>query len=244
MPTIEDNYYVFHKVYDWARAGDEWSDAWGSTERAWRVTVEPRIGRFLDCGTILEIAPGFGRWTQFLVGRCESLVGVDLSPRCIEACRSRFAEAKHARFQVNDGTSLDGVEDASVDFAFSFDSLVHADPPVLRAYLGELARVLKPGAHAFLHHSNLGEYQETLPKEIEPAEHWRSRTMTAEMFRAFCREARLDCLEQELVNWGGTARLPDCFSTVATRDGGAAAECRVRVHARFMEDEVRGPAED
>jgi hypothetical protein len=50
------------------------------------------------------------------------------------------------------------VETGSVDFVFSFDSLVHADAPTLEAYLRELTRVLRPGGVAFLHHSNMAMY--------------------------------------------------------------------------------------
>jgi hypothetical protein len=47
------------------------------------------------------------------------------------------------------------IENGSIDFAFSFDSLVHAESDVMSSYAHELARVLKPGGVAFLHHSNL-----------------------------------------------------------------------------------------
>ena len=43
--------------------------------------------------------------------------------------------------------------DASIDFAFSFDSLVHAEANILESYISELARVLKANAIAFIHHS-------------------------------------------------------------------------------------------
>jgi Methyltransferase domain len=54
------------------------------------------------------------------------------------------------------------VPDQSIDFVFSYDSLVHADTEVLSAYLSEVARVLTPTGAAFLHHSNLSEYAELL----------------------------------------------------------------------------------
>ena len=48
------------------------------------------------------------------------------------------------------------VDDESIDFAFSADSLVHADLDVIAAYLSELARTLRPNGVGFIHHSNLG----------------------------------------------------------------------------------------
>ena len=125
-------------------AGDPWSKPWGSARGQWYGTIYPRIQGFLPAAAILEIAPGFGRWTEFLLEYCETLVGVDVSPKCIEACQERFADRSGARFEVNDGHSLPMVEDSSIDFAFSFDSLVHVEAETLAGYLSELARVLKP----------------------------------------------------------------------------------------------------
>ena len=51
------------------------------------------------------------------------------------------------------------VGDAAVDFAFSFDSLVHVEAETLADYLAELARVLVPDGVGFLHHSNFGTYR-------------------------------------------------------------------------------------
>lgn len=45
--------------------------------------------------------------------------------------------------------------DASLDFAYSFDCLPHCDAHTVFAYLREFARVLKPGANAFVHTANL-----------------------------------------------------------------------------------------
>src|SRR4029078_6736404 len=84
-----------------------------------------------------------------------SYAAVDVAENCVKACRERFADVPHARFEVGDGKSLPFVDDASIDFAFSFDSLVHADAEAMRGYLGELARTLRPGAHGFIQHSNL-----------------------------------------------------------------------------------------
>jgi SAM-dependent methyltransferase len=164
----------------------------------------PRIQRFVPADTILEIAPGFGRCTHYLKDLCRNLVVVDLSERCIEACRQRFAESRHITYHVNDGKSLDAVEDGSVDFAFSYDSLVHAEADVLRAYLVELERKLKPDGVGFIHHSNLGAYVRSngrLPPYLANAfgNNWRAESVTADVFARLCGEAGLECVRQELV---------------------------------------------
>ena len=38
-------------------------------------TIFPRIRECLPVGTILEIAPGFGRWTHYLKDYCNAAVG-------------------------------------------------------------------------------------------------------------------------------------------------------------------------
>jgi SAM-dependent methyltransferase len=168
MPTVEQNLFLWGKADGWKDDGDKWSVKWGSTELEWSTSIFPRIRQFVPASTILEIAPGFGRWTQFLKGFCQQLIAVDVSPACIERCKERFAADPQVHCYVNDGKSLSMVEDASVDFAFSFDSLVHVEADVVAAYLNELGKKLKPGGFAFLHHSNLRAYSNSiwLPKTI------------------------------------------------------------------------------
>jgi SAM-dependent methyltransferase len=158
VPSIEWNRETWDRTYDWSALGDEWSAAWGSAARQWHWTLRPRLSRYLPAGSILEIGPGYGRWTQFLLPECRDLVLVDLSASCIEACRQRFAGSAHVRYVVNDGSSLAALADDSIDLAFSFDSLVHAEHDALAGYIGGLATKLKPGGTAVLHHSNLGQF--------------------------------------------------------------------------------------
>ena len=168
MPTVEQNLILWGKPDGWKDDGDKWSVKWGGTDLEWWSSIFPRIRKFLPASTILEIAPGFGRWTQFLKGFCEQLIAVDVSPACIERCKERFASDPQVRCYVNDGKSLAMVEDRSADFAFSFDSLVHVEADVIAAYLQELGKKLKPDGFAFLHHSNLESYRKSLwlPKAI------------------------------------------------------------------------------
>src|SRR4051812_33743237 len=120
MGDVGENESVFAKTWDWSTQGDEWSAWMGGTTAMWRKVLEPRLAPFLPTQTVLEIAPGFGRVTQFLKDMCDHLILVDLAANCIEACKSRFADAKNIRYHVNDGKSLDMVEDASVDLIVSW----------------------------------------------------------------------------------------------------------------------------
>src|SRR5215216_6234648 len=103
MPSISENRRVWDSLYDWSRAGDEWSSHWGSTDMQWYGTILPRIHAFLPAPTLLEIAPGYGRWTRFLKEYCARLIVVDLSEECIKTCKQRFKDSTHLEYYVNDG---------------------------------------------------------------------------------------------------------------------------------------------
>ncbi len=225
--TVSEN-EAFWAAYDWSRAGEEWSEGWGGSHAQWHGAILPRIARFLPAASALEIAPGYGRWTGYLREHCEKLAIVDLDEACIEACRARFEGDDRLSLHVNDGRSLDMIQDESVDFAFSFDSLVHVDADVLESYLRELSRTLTAGGVGFVHHSNAGRYRryfeltDRVPRgrtrerlyelRVLDRPRWRSLDMTAERFRRSCEAAGLRCIGQEVVTWT-TRRLIDCFST-------------------------------
>lgn len=213
MPSIQDNITAWSN-YDWPQQGDEWSKTWGRTEFLWWGTLYPRIAAFLPTSTILEIAPGFGRFTHFLKDMCDHLVVVDVTERCITACQERFATATNITYHLNDGKSLAMIPDRSIDFVFSFDSLVHAEADVLQVYLNQLAKKLKPNGVGLIHHSNIGAYrdQETGQLPFKNA-HSRGESMKAQLFEEYCREAGLQCITQELINWGtDPSQLIDSFS--------------------------------
>lgn len=156
MATIAENRETWDGVYSWESGGEEWSKPWGSSAIQWSASIAPRVASFLPAELVVEIAPGAGRWTPFLLEHCKRYVGIDLSERSVGVCRQRFGDRSNARFETTDGRNLPTVEDRSVDLCFSFDSLVHADPEVIAGYLAELARVLSDNGVAFIHHSNRG----------------------------------------------------------------------------------------
>lgn len=246
MGTLEQNLAAWDRHHTWSARGDEWSREWGGAAPHWHGSLWPRVRPFLPAATVLEIAPGFGRWTQFLAQASERLIAVDLSTTCIDACRERFADVRHAVFHVNDGRSLSMVDDGSIDFAFSFDSLVHVESDVLGSYLAELARTLRPDGVAFLHHSNLGEYAEEFKVEsamsdedfarqgrARPPSHWRAPSGSAALVRQLCPEIGLTCVGQEILNWGGD-RLIDCISLVTPGASRHARETVIVRNTDFM----------
>jgi SAM-dependent methyltransferase len=258
MPSIEWNQSVWGRTYPWPAQGDEWSAVWGGSETQWFATILPRIRKFLPAKLLLEIAPGYGRWTAYLLPLCDKYVGVDVAETCVNACKQRFGTAENASFFANDGKSLSMVADRSVDFVFSFDSLVHVEADVIDAYMVELSRVLAPNGIGFIHHSNLGAHLTSLrvARLLEMAaspvplagraltrlriigwNHMRAKSMTAERFAIACSKVGLVCVGQELIDWGHIGRkMIDCLSLVA-RPGSRWARPNVTVsNPNFMDE--------
>jgi SAM-dependent methyltransferase len=230
MASIEQNRTNWDDPSSWERDGDNWSDTWGSTRMLWFGTVLPRIASWLPAGRLLEIACGHGRITEFLLDDCEHYTGIDLAPSCIEHCRQRFAGRSSAEFHETDGKTIPGVEDESVDFALSWDSLVHADIEAMTGYVEQLARKLRPGGAAFLHHSNLAEFCDESGKPTVDNPHWRDATTSARAVRELCSANGLLCRSQELVQWNTTVHT-DSFTVLSRPETGATSECETTVVA-------------
>jgi len=251
MPTVERNLTLWDDEHEWPLSGDEWSDNWGGTQAQWYGCILPRIANLIPAAHILEVAPGYGRWTQFLQTYATTLTVVDLAPSCIAACRSRFAGLQHLRYHVNDGRSLEMIEDDSLDFVFSFDSLVHADADTMRSYCHQLGRKLRVGGTGFLHHSNLGAYKRWLAAKRTVVtlcrgysrlgnllihDCMRAPEMTASLMVRFCQESGLTCTAQEIIPWGSSRRPIDCFTVFKKEKTPVPRPCPVFVNYGFVHE--------
>lgn len=205
LDNVAKNLKRWDKDHAWPEHGDEWNRqaaACGMDYPAWKQSlvehlIVPNVGAATH---VLEIAPGHGRWTEYLVRHAGRVTAVDLSPSCIEYCRARFAGADNIDYFVTDGTSLP--PDAQVDFVWSFDAFVHMDRDVIGSYLKEIARVLKPGGGAIVHHSNVADLGTHTQAK---AEGWRA-PMTAALFAELAREAGLEVVEQ-FVYWDDAQKI-------------------------------------
>jgi 2-polyprenyl-3-methyl-5-hydroxy-6-metoxy-1,4-benzoquinol methylase len=203
---VEWNRRIFDVVQDWGRMGEEWSDAWGGSKSQWYGSILPRIHAFIPAKKILEIAPGFGRWTKFLISNCDTYIGVDLAQKCVDHCKKAFSGFDHADFYIGNGYDLTMVESDSSDFVFSFDSLVHVEIDVIKSYIQEVLRVLTIDGIAFIHHSNALDADHK-----EAAYHRRALSVSADLFRAEVLAQNGCVLLQEKNVWVSQS-LIDCFT--------------------------------
>jgi SAM-dependent methyltransferase len=213
MPDLLWNKKVWDgPSYDWSHAGEKWSKGWGGSEAQWFGSLYPRLHRILPARRILEVAPGYGRWTQFLAQACEELIGIDLSGLCVAACEKRFAHLPHVKFFQNDGLSLAAAR-GRFDLIFSFDSLVHAELPILKAYVPQMMGLLEIGGVAFIHHSNVPA---TRP---QPIPHTRTAGVQAADVASLVRSAGGSVVHQEILNWGtDSSDLIDCLTLFGRKE--------------------------
>lgn len=94
--------------------------------------------------TVLEIGPGGGRWTRYLLA-AKKVYAVDYHQELLDELAKNFSRANLVPLK-NNGTDFPNVPLASVDFAFSFGVFVHLDLDIVDSYLESLKTVMKPGA--------------------------------------------------------------------------------------------------
>jgi SAM-dependent methyltransferase len=105
--------------------------------------VPDRTGRFLDFGC------GVGRVSQALAQRFASGAGIDISARMIELAGQYNVAVLPIDFVQNTAPELSVIPSASIDFVYSHIVLQHISNDLQRRFIGEFARILKPGGFAF-----------------------------------------------------------------------------------------------
>ena len=183
---------------NWSRLnGDHWTLAAkrmkGLDPNLWKASLIDQVMKKYIRGesAILEIGPGAGRWTEFLVELANRLFVVDVSERCIEVCRERFKLHSNVEYHVTDGADgwLNFIPSGSIDYVWSYDVFVHINPTDIEAYINDFQRVLRPGGHAVIHHAGY-------LSEKDRRAHGRS-FMTGEIFARLVENHDLRMIEQD-----------------------------------------------
>jgi ubiquinone/menaquinone biosynthesis C-methylase UbiE len=198
LANVKNNLQLWDHDYDWTADGDEWeyqADRSGVSYSEWKSSlVSHLIEPYARDADVIEIAPGHGRWSEFIIGMCRHATLVDLGPNCLEYCRTRFAENANVDYFLTTGTQLPFYAAGAIDFVFSYDSFVHMSADVIQSYMAEIARVLKTGGTAIIHHAEIADpasYQQTYTGQ-------RSATNSA-MVRGFAEQRGLTVSRQSAV---------------------------------------------
>jgi SAM-dependent methyltransferase len=178
--------------WDWSSRGEEWtlSEAWKSS------LIEDVLLRWIPAGgSVLEIGPGGGRWSEALLAQASRLVLVDVSERPLQVCRERFGTGAQIEYIHSVGNDLPGVTSRSINAVWSFDAFVHIAPTDQAGYLSEFARVLLPGGVAIIHHADGRN------RGVMPSRHGSRSPMSRHLFAVLARERGLN-VEAQFDRWG------------------------------------------
>lgn len=177
-------------------------------ERKWTTCVHPFLkGRNIDYEQTIDFACGYGRNAAKLADLATHVTLVDVNQDNIEHCRSKFRDGRKFSIVQNNGYDISELKDEGYTFVYSFDAMVHFDVELIICYLNEFRRVLRPGGHAFVHHSN---YAERPGADFRTNPSWRNY-MTAGLFEHLALKAGFAEVEQQVIDWGGTPEI-DCLS--------------------------------
>ena len=141
-----------------------------ATERKWRERDRDILRLVLSGnppateGVLLDLGSARGDVCFLLAPRVRKAVGIDASPRAVALAETeRLRRAlDNVRFVQGDVASLDPIPDSSIDVAGAFDLLEHVDDATVRAMLGSLRRVLKPGGFLAAYTPNREHYVERM----------------------------------------------------------------------------------
>jgi SAM-dependent methyltransferase len=178
-------------------------------ERHWNSLIWPMLSRHaIDFSVTLELACGYGRNSRKLLqAGATSLTLVDVNPDNIAYCRDNIQPLGNVDLVQNNGIDLEPLTKDTFTFVYTFDSMVHFDLELIISYIAEISRVLKVGGLAFIHHSN---YSEAPGADFKNNPHWRN-FMSAKIMRHIAIKNRLDVVEQQIIDWGGSHQI-DCMS--------------------------------
>ena len=189
---------------DWKQA-DFYDSAEQYMEDAWTYTIWPFI-QDCDFSCVIDLAAGHGRNTRKLREIAKKLYIVDIREENIQFCRQRFGEDWKIIYIRNDGLTLNGIADAEVTLVYCFDAMVHFDSDVIRSYLSEFYRVLKPGGYGFCHHSN---YDDNPSGDLHDNPGWRN-FMSQNLFIHYCSKEGLDVVRSQIIDWSSPET--DCLT--------------------------------
>ena len=191
--------------------GDDWKqqpyydDAEQYMEKQWQETIWPFIQEAnFDC--VLDLAAGHGRNSEKLKSLARRIFLVDINQENIDFCRKRFAGDDRFVFLRNDGCSLEAIASNSISLVYCFDAMVHFDSDVVRAYLREFYRVLRPGGLGFCHHSN---YTRNPGGNVHDNPGWRN-FMSEALFAHGCAKEKLRVIKSRVIDWTGPGS--DCVT--------------------------------
>jgi phospholipid N-methyltransferase len=154
--------------------GLQWGDP--ETVAPLRFVRDRYVLPYVDVGHVaVEIGPGGGRWTRYLLA-FRTLYVVDYYAELLAELRRHY-NRPNLMFTKNNGTDFPGIEPGTVDFLFSFGTFVHLEADLIEQYLANMKAILKPGANVVIQYSDKTKIMAQLNDEFSDNTPERMRRM-------------------------------------------------------------------
>lgn len=101
---------------------------------------------------VLEIGPGGGRWTRYMLAS-KLLVVIDYHQELLDELKLNF-NGKNMIFVKNNGDDFPNIKENSIDFLFSFGTFVHLDIEIIDRYLKNMYRIIKNSSNVVIQYSD------------------------------------------------------------------------------------------
>jgi SAM-dependent methyltransferase len=116
---------------------------WNEIENGFQLKLKPR--RALDYGC------GVGRVLLALAEKCETVVGVDISPTMLDKTRKNCKDSGITNFELQDATNFAAADAETYDLVHSYIVLQHIDPKIGNDLMRKMIERLEPGGVGMLH---------------------------------------------------------------------------------------------
>lgn len=123
----------------------------GAAEVETSMARAGQLGLVTEGRRVLDFGCGAGRLTRALAAHFEKAVGVDIAQAMLDLAASGNPVADRCHFVRNTAADLAVFGDGEFDMIYSSIVLQHLPPELIRSYLAEFARVVRPGGAIIVH---------------------------------------------------------------------------------------------
>jgi ubiquinone/menaquinone biosynthesis C-methylase UbiE len=142
--TMVDQHILDDQISYYRQRAQEYDETTGQTEELQRAFARARalLQHLAPCEQMLELACGTGTWTHALLPLGQELTAIDASPEMLALARQKVGNAS-VQFQQAD--LFEWQPSQQYDLVFFANWLSHVPPHRLNAFVGTVARAVRPG---------------------------------------------------------------------------------------------------
>jgi len=107
---------------------------------------------FDSSSKIIEIGPGGGRWTRYML-KASKVFAVDFYQPVLNELAKNY-NLPNIKFIKNNGSDFPNIKENSIDLIFSFGTFVHLDIEIIQEYLNNIKPLLKSSSNVIIQYSD------------------------------------------------------------------------------------------